>query len=125
LGPFFIKFCSYFPYSATRCLNGHEYLKAQLTRRHIAFQALDNGPLSCADLPAAQRICDGLDAAQIDTFFRKWLRRLPHPFSAQDRRAGSRYALSVLQAELEENLAKTRIAAHGCALLSCGAMGGS
>lgn len=26
-GPFFIKFCSYFPYPAKVCLNGHEYLK--------------------------------------------------------------------------------------------------
>jgi hypothetical protein len=24
-GPFFIKFCSYFPYTAKLCLNGHEY----------------------------------------------------------------------------------------------------
>jgi hypothetical protein len=25
-GPFFLKFCSYFPYTAKLCLNGHEYL---------------------------------------------------------------------------------------------------
>jgi hypothetical protein len=31
--------------------------------------------------------------------FRKWLARLPHPYSAQDRRAGYRYDLSILQAE--------------------------
>jgi len=29
-GPFFLKFCSYFPYNAKRCLNGHEYAKCQL-----------------------------------------------------------------------------------------------
>jgi hypothetical protein len=23
-GPFFLKFCSYFPYNARLCLNGHE-----------------------------------------------------------------------------------------------------
>ena len=28
-GPFFIKFCSYFPYNAKLCINGHEYLKRQ------------------------------------------------------------------------------------------------
>ena len=98
-GPFFLKFCSYFPYSAKLCLNGHEYLKCQLAQRGIAFQALDNGLLACADLPAAQRLCDGLSDTQIDAFFRKWLARLPHPYSAQDRRAGYRYDLSVLQAE--------------------------
>ena len=42
-GPFFIKFCSYFPYNAKLCLNGHEYLKRQLARQGIAFEALDNG----------------------------------------------------------------------------------
>ena len=63
-GPFFLKFCSYFPYSAKLCLNGHEYLKCQLAQRGIAFQALDNGLLACADLPAAQRLCDGLQRHQ-------------------------------------------------------------
>ena len=98
-GPFFLKFCSYFPYSAKLCLNGHEYLKRQLTQRDIAFEALDNGLLSCGDLPAAQRISAGLSAAKIEAFFRKWLARLPHPYSSQDRRAGYRYDLSILQAE--------------------------
>jgi hypothetical protein len=27
-GPFFLKFCSYFPFNAKLCLNGHEYAKA-------------------------------------------------------------------------------------------------
>src|ERR1017187_1431072 len=98
-GPFFLKFCSYFPYSAKLCVNGHEYLKCQLAQRGIAFQAMDNGLLACADLPAAQRISDGLSDTKIEAFFRKWLARLPHPYSAQDRRAGYRYDLSVLQAE--------------------------
>src|SRR6202012_508470 len=61
--------------------------------------ALDNGISWCEDLAAAQRICDHFDEHKIEAFFRKWLRRLPHPFSAQDRRAGYRYDLSILQAE--------------------------
>ena len=32
-GPFFIKFCSYFPYTGKLCLNGHEYLKGQLEEK--------------------------------------------------------------------------------------------
>src|SRR5271166_901981 len=87
-GPFFIKFCSYFPYTAKLCINGHEYLKCQLERRGIDYEALDNGISWCEDVPAAQRICDRFDEQKIEAFFRKWLRRLPHPFSAQDRRAG-------------------------------------
>jgi hypothetical protein len=98
-GPFFLKFCSYFPYGAKLCLNGHEYLKRQLAQRGIRFEAMDNGLLSCADLKAAQRISAGFDAGKIDAFFRKWLARLPHPYPAADRKAGFRYQLSILQAE--------------------------
>ena len=32
-GPFFLKFCSYFPYNAKLCINGNEYLKRQLAKR--------------------------------------------------------------------------------------------
>jgi len=98
-GPFFLKFCSYFPYTAKLCLNGHEYVKRQLTQRGIAYEALDNGILSCAHPRWLQALCDGLSAAKIDALLRKWLRRLPHPFTAADRRAGYRYACSILQAE--------------------------
>jgi hypothetical protein len=98
-GPFFLKFCSYFPYNAKLCLNGHEYVKRQLAKEGIAFEALDNGVLSCGDPERLQRIADGLDAAQIDALLRKWLARLPHPFTPADRQAGYRYDLSILQAE--------------------------
>ncbi len=98
-GPFFLKFCSYFPYNAKLCINGNEYAKCQLRKRGIAFEALDNGILSCADPKALQRICDGLDDKKIDRLLRKWLARLPHPFDRGDRAAGYRYNLSILQAE--------------------------
>jgi hypothetical protein len=99
-GPFFLKFCSYFPYNAKLCLNGHEYAKQQLEREHIAYQALDNGVRSCADPKRLQQICDSLSAAKIDALLRKWLRRLPHPYPAADRAAGYRYQLSIWQIEL-------------------------
>lgn len=95
-----LKFCSYFPYNAKLCLNGHEYAKQQLEREHIAYQALDNGIRSCADSKRLQRICDSLSAANIDALLRKWLRRLPHPYPAADRAAGYRYQLSIWQIEL-------------------------
>ena len=53
-GPFFLKFCAYFPYNAKLCINGHEYLKRQLAKRRVAFEALDNGIKSCADPTAAE-----------------------------------------------------------------------
>ena len=59
-GPFFLKFCTYFPYNAKLCLNGHEYAKRQLDQRGIAYEVLDNGFLSCQDPQRLQRLCDGL-----------------------------------------------------------------
>ncbi len=98
-GPFFLKFCSYFPFNAKLCLNGHEYAKRQLALRGIAFEALDNGILSCADPKRLQQICDNLSGDKINALLRKWLARLPHPFTAADRSAGYRYDISILQAE--------------------------
>src|ERR1700680_355200 len=98
-GPFFLKFCSYFPFTAKLYLNGHEYAKRQLAQEGIAFEALDNGILSCAAPKRLQAICDGLSAAKIDALLRKWLRLLPHPFTGADRKTGYRYDISILQAE--------------------------
>ena len=70
-GPFFLKFCSYFPYNAKLCWNGHEYAKCQLRQEGIDYKALDNGFVSCADLGRLQTICDQLGPLPIDG----WLRR--------------------------------------------------
>jgi hypothetical protein len=98
-GPFFIKLCSYFPYNGKLCLNGHEYVKRQLEKRGIGYEALDNGILSCDEPKRLQRLCDGLSANKIDNLARKWLRRLPHPFTREDQLAGYVHQISVLQAE--------------------------
>jgi hypothetical protein len=98
-GPFFIKFCSYFPYTAKLCINGNEYAKRVAAKAGIGFTALDNGFATCEDPRRLQRICDRLSPAKIDALVRKWLRRLPHPFTAADRAAGYRYDISILQAE--------------------------
>jgi len=98
-GPLFIKFASYFPYTARVCLNGHEYAKRQLAKEGIAFEALDNGVLSCADPVRLQQILDELDETKIEAMVRKWLSRLPDPFTAADHAAGFNPKLSILQAE--------------------------
>ena len=98
-GPFFLKFCSYFPYNAKLCLNGHEYAKCQLRQQGIDYRALDNGFVSCADPVRLQTICDQMGPEQMDGLLRRWLARLPHPYTAEDRQAGYRYDLSILQAE--------------------------
>jgi len=98
-GPLFIKFASYFPYTARVCLNGHEYAKRQLAKEGIAFEALDNGVLSRADPVRLQQILNELDEAKIEALVRKWLARLPDPFTAADHAAGFNPTLSILQAE--------------------------
>lgn len=69
-GPFFLKFCTYFPYNAKLCINGHEYLKHQLQKRGIAYEALDNGIRQCDDPTTLQKISDELSAEKIDALFR-------------------------------------------------------
>ena len=98
-GPFFIKFCSYFPYNAKPCVNGHEWAKRQAAKKGIAFTALDNGFATIDNPGKVQAICDRLGPDQIDALARKWLHRLPHPFSRADYAAGYRYEISILQAE--------------------------
>lgn len=98
-GPMFIKMASYFPYTLRICMNGHEYLKRQLEKEGITFEALDNGLLSCADPVRAQAIMDNITDEKIEAVIRKWLLRLPSPFNAEDREIGVDYHLSMLQAE--------------------------
>ena len=118
-GPFFLKFCSYFPYNAKLCINGHEYLKRQLAKRGVAFEALDNGIKSCADPKLMQRLSDGLSADKIDRLLRKWLRRLPHPFpAARPRRRLSLPALDPAGRVLADPGARS--AGHGPHLLRAG-----
>jgi hypothetical protein len=98
-GPFFLKFCSYFPYNARLCINGHEWAKRQAARAGIGFTALDNGFATCDDPGALQAVCDRLGSSQIQALLDKWLTILPGAFTDTDRAAGYRYELSVLQAE--------------------------
>jgi len=98
-GPFFVKFSTYFPYTAKLCINGNEWAKRQAAKAGIGFAPLDNGFSSCEDVPALQAICDSLGPQQIEALLRKWLRILPNPFSRDDEAAGYRYEPSILQAE--------------------------
>jgi hypothetical protein len=98
-GPFFLKFCSYFPYNAKLCVNGNHWAQRQAGKAGIGFTPLDNAFAAVDDPTALQAICNQLGAEQIDALLRKWLAILPHPFTAADRAAGYRYDISILQAE--------------------------
>jgi len=99
-GPAFIKVCTYAPFGVKVCLNGHEWAKRGLEKKGIAYEALDNGFLSCADPQKLQRLCDSFTHRHIEAFFRRWVDCLPWPLSFRDRNAGYVHHLSVLQLEL-------------------------
>jgi hypothetical protein len=98
-GPFFLKFSTYFPYTAKLCINANEWAKRQATKAGIGFEALDNGFAAVDDVERLQRICDSFGPEHIEALLRKWLRILPNPFTDEDEAAGYRYELSALQAE--------------------------
>ena len=54
-GPFYVKFCGYFPYTGQIYLNGHEYAKRQCLKAGIGFTALDNAFGATDDPAAVQR----------------------------------------------------------------------
>ena len=107
-GPFYVKFCGYFPYTGQIYLNGHEYAKRQCARAGIGFTALDNAFGATDDPAAVQRICDGLTDQKIYRFAGKWLARLPHPFTRADEDADYCWQLSVQQAEFSTTMALDR-----------------
>jgi hypothetical protein len=108
IGPFYIKFCGYFPFTGQLYFNGHEYAKQQCLKEGIAFTALDNAFGTVSDAAAVQRICDGLTDQKIYRFAGKWLARLPQPFTREDEDAGYRWQLSVQQAEFSTTMALDR-----------------
>jgi hypothetical protein len=107
-GPFFIKFCGYFPFTGQIYFNGHEYAKQQCLKAGIAFTSLDNAFGAVSDAGAVQRICDGLTDQKIYRFAGKWLARLPQPFTRADEDADYRWQLSVHQVEFSTTMALDR-----------------
>src|SRR5215207_7941674 len=103
-GPAFVKICAYFPYPIKIWLNGHEWTKRQATKAGIGWTALANGFASCEDPDAMQRICDLLGPADIQSFFDRWMGRLPLPLTAQDRANGYWWELSMRQIEVARTL---------------------
>ena len=87
-GGTFWKTNAYAPFPIWLWLNGHEWAKRQLEKAGTGYEALDNGFRSCADPARLQKICDRLGPAAVQSFFWRWLLRLPCPFLRADLRAG-------------------------------------
>ena len=101
-GPLFLKIGSYLPFPVKLCLNGHEWAKQQLLAEGIAFEALDNGFLSCEQPGRLQEICSSLGPPAIQEVFDRWSRRLPWPLEPESRAAGYEHRLSVWQIEVSQ-----------------------
>jgi hypothetical protein len=101
-GGAFWKTNAYAPFPIWIWLNGHEWAKRQLDKARIPYESLDNGFRSCADPVALQRICDRLGPGAVKSFFWRWLRRLPCPFTQAEMRAGYVYELAFRQFEISE-----------------------
>jgi len=101
-GPTFWKTNAYAPFPIWLWLNGHEWAKRQMEKVGIAYEALDNGFLSCADPETLQRRCDELGSDDVQDFFQRWSSRLPSPFTKADLAAGYGYDLAFRQFEVSE-----------------------
>jgi hypothetical protein len=101
-GAAFWKINAYAPFPIWLWLNGHEWAKQQLVTAGIAYEALDNGFRSCADPAGLQKVCDRLGPEAVQSFFWRWVRRLPSPFTRADLRAGYVYELAFRQLEISD-----------------------
>jgi hypothetical protein len=103
-GGAFWKTNAYAPFAIWLCLNGHEWAKRQLDKAGIAYTALDNGFLSCADPERLEKICARLGPGAVQSFFWRWYRRLPSPLTEADVRAGYGYELAFRQFEISDTM---------------------
>lgn len=98
-GIIFIKFSSYAPFAGRAYLNGHEYVKRQLEKEGIAYEALENGVRSCDDPKRSQTIADTITASKIENTLRTWLKIIPTPIDGLPWGLGIKYFFSLLQVE--------------------------
>ncbi|MGH9763661.1 MAG: hypothetical protein ACREDR_37290, partial [Blastocatellia bacterium] len=101
-GGAFWKTNAYAPYPIWIWLNGHEWAKRQMEKKHIKYEALDNGFLSCDDPSLLQKTCDRLGAGAVKSFFWRWFNRLPSPLTKKDTRAGIVYEMAFRQFEVSD-----------------------
>jgi hypothetical protein len=103
-GPTFWKTNAYGPFPIWLWLNGHEWAKQQMEKADVAYEALDNGFLSCADPAFLQKRCDQLGTGAVRDFFWRWYWRLPSPFTKEDLDAGYVYELAFRQFEVSDTV---------------------
>jgi len=101
-GGAFWKTNAYAPYPIWLWLNGHEWAKRQLEKAGVGYEALDNGFRACRDAVELQKTCERLGPAAVQSFFARWWRQLPSPFTEADRRAGYGNEMAFRQFEVSD-----------------------
>jgi hypothetical protein len=101
-GAAFWKTNAYAPYPIWLWLNAHEWAKRQLDKAGVSYESLDNGFRACRNPSALQKTCDRLGPAAVQSFFDRWLRRLPSPLTIADLRAGYGYQMAFRQFEISD-----------------------
>ena len=84
-GPFFLKFCTYFPYNAKLCINGHEYVKRQLARKGSPSRRWIMASSPAPTPSGCKRSATDSQAEKIDALLRKWLAYCRIRSPSQDR----------------------------------------
>jgi hypothetical protein len=107
-GPCFIKLCAYFPYPGKLWCNGHEWVKRQLDKAGIAYEALANGFAWVEDPAALRRMCNRISPNKVRSLFERWMSVIPLPLTKQDRAAGYDWDLSMRQVEFSRTLVLDR-----------------
>ena len=103
-GDGFVRICSYPPFSTRIWMNAHGYIQAQLRRRRVRFEAVDNCLVSASDPRAVQEAADEFTAARVEQIARKWLAMVPAPLLPEERAAGYETSLSMYQVEYCDNV---------------------
>lgn len=102
-GEGFVRISSYPPFQTRIWLNAHGYLAAELRRRRIAVQTLDNCVVAVADPAALAHAAQQVDACRVEQIARRWLGWVPDPLTPAERAAGYPTHLSIYQAEFSDN----------------------
>jgi hypothetical protein len=103
-GRMFVRICPYFPFNINVWLNGHNWLKCQLSKENIAFQTSGNLFVACERPERLQELSDAFAPQDIVQSVESWLTRLLPFFSDAERREGFRHQLYMAQMEYCHNL---------------------
>lgn len=104
LGLCYVRVPTWCPFRLQIYFNGHSWLAAQLRRRHVQYNLLDNAFISIDDFQKAQRISDNFDVRQLH----KILNGFAQKYCPVIKDFQIDYHWSIMQAEYATDIVFTR-----------------